>query len=162
MRRILLDTNVYGQLVEKADTAWLFDGVKRHGVIVCGSAIIRQELRDIPKKVRKGNAGFRKLCLELYDTLVDDKRNYNLNEIIRAISMEYNNNYIGLYSWSELEHDFLIIASASLHGVDIAVSNDEKTMISQDAIQAYRIVNKKFELRTPKFIKLEELRQLLR
>src|SRR3989344_6601412 len=114
LKRILLDTNIYGFLADSPDRNWLFMGVKSHKVTVCGSAIIRQELRNIPKKAVLGNANLRKLCLELYDALVDEKRNYAVTELVKTICAGYGDNYRGTHLLSELEKDFLIIASASL------------------------------------------------
>lgn len=95
MRRVLLDTNVYGFIIKTSETHVLFEKVKSNGIIICGSSIIRQELRDIPKNLLHNNAKVRKLCLELYDGFVDEKRNYAVTEIVRAIALEYSQFYKG-------------------------------------------------------------------
>ena len=162
MRRVLLDTNVYGHIIKTTDKDCLIERVKNHTMLICGSSIIRQELRDIPKNAMYKDIGVRNLCLEIYDGLVDEKRNYAVTELVRSIAMEYSRIYKGFHSWRELENDFLIVASSSLHNIDIVVSNDERTMISQIAMDAYRIVNRKFQLRSPNFINHGKFLDLLK
>lgn len=159
--RVLLDTNVYGLIIMDSEPQ-IFSGLKEKGIIVCGCTVIRQELRNIPRKNIVGKAKLRNATLALYDSLVDTKRNYAVTEIVQTIALAYKENYHATHSWSEVENDFLIVATAALHNIDIVVSNDKKTMISEEAMQAYKTVNQKFELRTPNFIKLEEFAELVK
>ena len=154
--RVLFDTNVYGIIAKTATPNQFVSLIENKGAIVCGSTIIRFELRKISKDASTGGLKLRKIVLGIYDALVDDKRNYSITGLIESIATEYYKNYPGNYSWKEMENDFLIVATASLHHIDIVISNDEKTMISKDAILAYKLVNRKFEFETPKFIKLDE------
>ena len=62
----------------------------------------------------------------------------------------------------EIENDFKIIACASLNNLDIVVSEDTKTMLSNAAISSYESVNKLFGFKTPQFIKFNEFRDKLR
>ncbi|HLC79487.1 MAG TPA: hypothetical protein VJG83_03570 [archaeon] len=158
----MLDTNVYGSLVEIPERTWLIEGLRRNNSIVCGSVVIRQELRNIPKKKLVGNEKTRNLCLNLYDALVEEKRNYIVSNLIEVAAKTYYENYLGNDSWKEIEKDFLIVATSSIHKVNIVISNDENTMASKEAINAYTAGNMKFQIETPKFIKLEEFRQLLK
>ncbi len=162
LRRVLLDTNIYGSLVWIPDRGWLLEGLLERGIIVCGSAVVRLELRNIPKKDLVGNEKTRNLCLGLYDGLVGDKRNYTVSNLVETAAKNYYENYSGKHNWKELERDFLIVATASIHRVDVVVSDDENTMISKEAINAYVTGNKGFQLETPKFIRLGEFRHLLR
>lgn len=161
-QRMLLDTNIYGFIMDSPDRELLVESIISQNVIFCGSAVIRQELRNIPKKAMIEGASLRKLCLELYDSLVDEKRNYVVTEIVRQISEEYEANYNGKHSLREFENDFLIVASASLHNIDVVVSNDEKTMVSFEALKAYTAANSRLQLRTPKFIKFGKMAEDLR
>ena len=149
-------------MIEIPDRTWLFDGLQKSNAIVCGSAVVRQELRNIPKKDLIGNEKTRNLCLNLYDALVEDKRNYAVTNLVEVAAKAYFENYVGKYSWEELEKDFLIVATASVHKVNIVVSNDEKTMISKDCINAYNSANKMLQFETPKFMKLGEFRHLFK
>ena len=73
MKRILLDTNVYGKLVE--DTfifPLLLDRKTRNDFVVYGIDVIRKELRAISKKAtdKKGQK-IRLYTLYVYDTFRD-------------------------------------------------------------------------------------------
>jgi hypothetical protein len=56
--------------------------------------------------------------------------------------------------------DFLIVAVATIHWLDIVVSEDNKTMKSRIALKAYNKINKEKKFNTPKFISLNELIKL--
>lgn len=159
--RILLDTNVYGLIAKQTDPIAFVSLVKNRSFVVCGSMVIRQELRDISKKAMLGKSRLRSALLATYDSLVDEKRNYSLTELVKTVAREYNNCYCGSFSWKELENDFLIVATASLHNIDIVISNDEKTMTSYSALASYRLVNEQFELQTPRFRKFGDFELLL-
>ncbi|HZX20519.1 MAG TPA: hypothetical protein VFF13_05890 [archaeon] len=159
--RVLFDTNVYGLVAKTATPHQFVSLVESKGAIVCGSTIIRSEIRKISKDASIGGLKLRKIVLGIYDALVDDKRNYSISGLIESIATEYYKNYSGNHSWKEMENDFLIVATASLHQIDVVISNDEKTMISKNAVSAYRTINQKFELDTPKFIKLEEFERTI-
>ncbi len=159
--RVLLDTNVYGLIVKEESPLGFVSLVKNRPVVVCGSTVIRQELRDISKKAMFGKSKLRSVLLGAYDSLVGEKRNYSSTEIVKTIALECSNYYRGSFSWKELENDFLIVATASLHTIDIVVSNDEKTMTSSNALAAYRAVNEKFELQTPRFRKFGDFQKML-
>ena len=51
----------------------------------------------------------------------------------------------------------MIVACASIHGLDIIYSADSKTMSNKTAIKTYNHVNLKEYYRTPHFLKYEEL-----
>lgn len=137
------------------------DKIVKSNLLICGSKIIRKELRDTPEHVRIGRNKLRSAMINSYDQLVSSKRNYGTNSILEKIAKEYYTEYRGNCSWKEIMNDFLIVATASMHGIDIVVSNDEKTMAGKEAIKAYEIVNKKFELFEPRFIKFCELERMI-
>ena len=159
--RIMLDTNVYGLIIEKEDPEEMIVKIAGSGLLICGSTVIRAELRDTPKAKVSGKRKLRLRLLSSYDSLVSDKRNYGANEIIRKIAGEYNEHYKGSHSLNELKNDFLIVATASLHGLDIVVSEDEKTMKSPLALEAYTNLNKKYDLMSPHFIGFGQFKELL-
>ncbi len=160
--RVLLDTNIYGLVFTAAENVSLPDLLLGKHFVVCGSAVIRQELRDIPKNVKVKGTKLRRATLGLYDSFVGEKRNYSVTEFIETLAGRYNQNYSGTHPFPELRNDFLIVATASLHGVDIVVSNDEKTMASPQAVHAYNIANEKLELHTPTFYRLGDFKSLLK
>lgn len=59
-------------------------------------------------------------------------------------------------------NDFLIVACASFNDMDVVVSEDEKTMLAENAIQAYRFVNDLNKKRTPRFIGYKGFKSELR
>ena len=159
--RVMLDTNIYGFIALEIDPAEILERIAASDTMVCGSTVIRAELRDTPKKKTVGRKKLRLRLLSSYDLLVSDKRNYDVNEIIRKIAEEYFEQYKGGYSRKELENDFLIVATASLHNLDLVVSGDEITMKSPEAVKAYEKINEKYQLRNPAFITFIEFKRLL-
>lgn len=153
MLKVMLDTSVYGELVKEQDNVKL---LKESGkLIIYGCKIIRRELRDTPKNKLLGNRHLRSWILSLYDHFVNkDEHNFEVTEIIEVIAREYFKEYKaqgGNYSQNDMQNDFLIIACASLHEMDIIVSGDIKSMLGEKAVSAYRDANKRFQLRNPAF-----------
>lgn len=58
-------------------------------------------------------------------------------------------------------NDFIIVACASKNNLDIVVSNDNVTMLTENAIRAYDDVNKIISLKTPKFIDYKEFKEII-
>ena len=74
MKRAILDTNVYGEIVERGDSGLVRRFVERSfakslGSIIYGNSVVRKELREIPKMTEKSRK-FRLAVLSLYDVLV--------------------------------------------------------------------------------------------
>lgn len=67
--RVLFDTNIYGQLAENVDSRQFISLLEKNNILVCGSVIVRKELRNIPKGHVIGKAKLRKLALNAYDAL---------------------------------------------------------------------------------------------
>jgi len=158
--RVMLDTNIYGFIAKEENPAVFLEHIATSQVMVCGSKVVRNELRKIPLK---GNRDLRKLrsdVLRFYNILVKDKRNYEVNKFIKGLAQEYGKAY-GRKS-KDLENDFLIVATASFHYVKIVCSNDEKTMKSPPALKAYAEVNSRFQLPKPEFISLTKFKKLIK
>ncbi len=68
----------------------------------------------------------------------------------------------GFAAKKEIINDFKIVACASLNKLDILVSEDTKTMISDKSIKSYKSVNQLLGFKTPRFIKFNEFRNSLR
>lgn len=156
MKRVLLDTSVYGELIKDLKVVdALAKGVPTEFVIY-GTRVIRQELRAISKKVRIGKESKRKLLLSVYDLFVR-KENHDLKEtgIIETVAENYYATYRkvgGAASYRAIVGDFKIVACASVHRLDIVVSHDTASMLSVKALQAYELVNKNYRLQCPEFI----------
>ena len=62
----------------------------------------------------------------------------------------------------EIITDLIIVACASLHNLDIVVSEDNKTMLSEKTINAYKSVNTLERIRSPLFIGFKKFVSVLR
>lgn len=162
MKRILLDTNIYGLIVIDEDRDKIRDSIeKKRVLVVYGLPLIRRELRDTPKNLRVGGNNLRSDLLGLYDEVTKNHTLKFINES-EKLSSYYFNAYkeIGGYaSKSEIEKDFIIVACASLNDLDIVISNDNKTMLSEKALKSYRIVNQIKKVRLPRFLNYEEFKK---
>jgi len=58
-------------------------------------------------------------------------------------------------------NDFLIVACASKNNLDIIVSNDNITMLTENTIKAYKNINKILSLKTPRFIDYKEFKNIV-
>ncbi len=168
MKIILPDTNFY-ELMLKYIEIEKIRKVKGNGRIVFyGADIIRKELRATPKTkvevVRNELLKLRNTLLLIYDMLVGEHQ-YKTDSKINQLAGNYYIAYKvlkGKATKEEIITDFRIVACASIHGIDILVSNDNKTMLSAESKKAYSSVNEINKLRTPNFIGFEEFKKLLR
>ena len=158
--RVLLDTNVYGVLAESASPELLEKIGSSERIIVYGFSVVRKELRETPKNLRLTGKSFRGALLNYYDSLAG-KHDLPLTRLIEVLAQEYFSSYSDGISKRKLANDFLIVACASIHGLDVLVSNDEHSMFSRNALAAFEKINSENGLRTPKFYSLEQLNTLL-
>src|SRR3989344_3842601 len=93
MKRLLWDTNIYGEWVFDADVnncqSALFS---LKNLFIFGVKIIRLELRATPKKIKVEGSNLRIDLLNLYDSLVKD-RTINLNKEIESLAQNYYSTY---------------------------------------------------------------------
>ncbi len=160
--RVLFDTNIYGFIAKEDDPEKLVLKIAGSNVMVCGSKVVRRELRQIPLRKNEDSRKLRSEVLKYYAVLVNDKRDYEVNKFIKGLAEEYKKDYAGKNRGEDLFDDFLIVATASIHMVKIVCSNDDKTMKEPAAIKTYKKVNEKFQLPKPEFISLEELKKIIR
>ena len=168
MKRVILDTNIYGFILENNEPEEFKQLISTFNISIYGINIIRKELRNAPKNSTVFNrsiktiGNLRNSLLALYDSII--KKEYTVSEKIILIATNYYTVYSelgGKENWQEMENDFVIVACGSIHNLDIIVSGDNKTMLSDDAIKAYAIVNKLNSIKTPEFIGYEKFRRLL-
>lgn len=164
-KRILLDTNIYGFIAKDIERIKIVDSIIGNtNTIVYGNKIIRNELRDIPGKLKSEGKNVRIDILNLYDSIV---KNHNLelidelNEIADSYYRAYRE-FGGSKSKESIITDFNIVACASFYNMDIVVSSDEKSMTTENALRAYKLVNSILKKRTPEFIDYIKLRNYLR
>lgn len=162
----MFDTSVYGKLVvDGVILHKLIEKNQKHEFIIYGTSIIRKELRATPKGSVYGFRKLRILLLNLYDALVaKDNQNLKFNKLIATLStdylLEYRRNKGGV-SNEDIKNDFVIVATATIYQLDIIISDDEKTMLSEKAINSYQSVNKKYGLKDPKFKKYSQFKKEL-
>ena len=154
--RVLLDTNVFELLLKEENLDKLEKMVFSGRLIIYGCKVVRDELRDTPRTVKVENKSLRNLLLISYDNLIGH-RSYPVGSEIEALAEEYWASYYGGVSKAKIFPDFKIVATATMHRLDIIVSHDEKTMKSTPALEAYKRVNNKKMYPTPSFIELDKL-----
>ncbi|MBS3138283.1 hypothetical protein J4207_01100 [Candidatus Woesearchaeota archaeon] len=155
MKRVIFDTNIYGELVVDPFVHEVKELCKNSNLVGYGFSLIRKELQKIPENVVNNGKKLRVALLFLYDeivgkhTLSPDK--HKLSILARGYYKKYRA-LGGLSSQSDFNADFLIVACASLHDLNIVVSNDDTSMLSEVALTAYKAVNKINDLKMPQFI----------
>ncbi len=160
--RVMLDTNIYGIILERKESERIAENITKGRISVVGFDLIRKELRSTPKNVKIWGKNLRIELLGLYDTFVRG-RDYKTTRIINGLAEEYLKTIANLgvkVSKSGVFDNLLIVACASANEVDVVVSEDEKTMLSDEFVTAYRIVNNIRKLRIPEFIRYEKFRRL--
>lgn len=158
--RAILDTNSYGELVERDDKRLVEQLTHPDKIIIYGFSVIRKELRACPPNIQFQKRQLRSLLLEAYDTIVKEHILVFSDKVI-ALAEEYVNEYKGGISRRKMWNDFLIVAIASYYQLDIIVSEDEGSMHSSPAMRAYSTVNAKNKLQMPKFIPFAKLKELI-
>ncbi len=155
MMRALLDTNIYGRLVEEQEHNLAIAG--KDLVKVYGSVIIRRELRNIPKRVKVLHEGTQKkirlVVLDIYDFLVGG-RTLSLTLQVEELAEQYfvaHKKFAGTKADDEIFKDFSIVATATLNRLEVVYSDDRATMLSHSSIKAYDFVNALHGLSTPLF-----------
>tara|TARA_Y100000310_G_C20643064_1_gene795034 strand:- start:1319 stop:1825 length:507 start_codon:yes stop_codon:yes gene_type:complete len=160
MLRVIFDTNVYGHLLKEPDGIEIEEKIiKENDFIVYGYGPIRKEIRDIPK-VTKLSKRARVLLLGMYDRITKKhflKHSIDITELAKKYYHHYRN-LGGIYNWdTTIRIDFMIVACASFNGLDLVYSADNKTLLGKTALKSYNHINMKENLRTPGFLKYNDL-----
>ncbi len=126
MKRVLLDTNIYGKMVALGEADALMNAIiSRKDVVIYGFDIVRNELRRTSKE------------------LVIEKE----SRVWRNLRITLLNLYDGIAKRSVPNSRQILLAS-----LDIVVSEDNETMLNEISMKCYRIVNQIKALETPQFI----------
>lgn len=150
MANVILDTNIYGKIVEDNEGFLLVEKIiKDSRFVIHNFEVIRDELRKVPS------------ILKIYDRLVKTKLNQDTKQIQELAETYFKEYRIfgGIKQWNKMKNDFKIIAYASLKNCDLVFSNDEQTLKHQYSMKAYRQVNLKRRLRTPTFYSYYDLKR---
>jgi len=166
-RKYLLDANIYGEMVIDTHIEELKEDYEncKNMIIVYGiKDIIRKELRATPKDAKVGERKVRSNLLGLYD-IFTGRHELLLREEHKRLAEDYYNAYRklgGSKPKNSIFNDFIVVACASFTGMDVVVSEDERTMLTENAIKAYNFVNNINKKRTPKVIGYTEFKYELR
>jgi len=162
MKRLLLDTNIYGFIVIDNKREKIHQTIHSNtNIDLYGFEVVRKELRATKRVIV--NMNLRMDLLRVYDDLV--KKTYEITDSMKKLADEYYlsyNKFGGTHPRSKLINDFLIIACASLKDLDIVVSNDVRTMLNEIAINAYKKVNEVKGINLPHFINYEEFKNVIK
>ncbi|MEK6887386.1 MAG: hypothetical protein AABX14_00400 [Candidatus Aenigmatarchaeota archaeon] len=165
MKRVILDTSVYGELIKETDVVDKLVSIVPSNYVLYGTKIIRDELRDLSKDARFEGRGKRNLLLSLYDTLIKmDHHNLDVSSLIEIIASEFYKKYRangGSRSLRDMINDFRIVACASFYGLDIVVSHDEKSMLAKESVKAYNVVCEEFNLTIPNFMPYRKFKEMI-
>ena len=164
MKRVIFDTNIYGLIAVDQDRINIVNAVLKSNFVVYGTKLNRDELRAVPKKLILGRKNLRVDLLTLFDGMVG-RHLYAITKEMEEIADNYYQAYVefgGSKSKEELVNDFIIIACASLHDLDLVISDDKKSMLSENALKSYKIVNSIIKKKTPDFIDYLKFKKMLR
>ncbi|MDI6737049.1 MAG: hypothetical protein QME12_00850 [Nanoarchaeota archaeon] len=164
MLRVIFDTTIYGFIAKenKEDRDKLISSLKSdRGFIIYGFSEIRREIKRVNKWISWGAIS---TILSLYQTLIASE--YQNDPRIECLAKEYFCEYSklgGKKQWADLRVDLMIVACASIKGMDIIYSGDRETMCSYSRwcwpfIKSYEKVNLQRGLRTPYFLKYKMLK----
>lgn len=173
-KTIILDTNVYGELLVEKGSEKLIEKINQDkSICIYGIDIIEKELKDTPEEIKYQNRMLKGAVLSIYKTLVDKElklfpmAEYLASEYYKKLDELRNSgrysktidNKIKKYKEEDLKVDFQIIAIASIKNIDIVVSTDKRTILSEIAEETYKRVNKENNLRTPILLKYSDFRR---
>ena len=166
LNRIILDTNIFGQMVLDPRLELIKETLSsRKNFVIYGCDLIRKELRATPIADHISRSGIKNLRITLLNCYHDIVR----KELSRdKKSLDLAEQYYKVYSKlgkptakEKILTDFQIVALASLNKLDLVVSGDQKTFLSENSIKAYNIVNDILTLRTPSFVHYEKFKEML-
>ena len=169
-KTIILDTNVYGELLlEKESKEIIKKIIQDKQIHICGIEIIEKELKETPREINYQDQVLKEAVLSIYESLIQE--NLKLSPLAEHLAKGYYKEFdrlrnsgrhkllskkIKKYTEENLKIDFQIIAIASIKNIDIVVSTDKRTMLSEIAEETYCKVNEINGLQTPKLVKYSE------
>lgn len=165
-KKVMPDTNIYGRMVEFRDSELILNNKDK--LLIYGSAVIRKELRGVDAEVKieyeEQQRKLRIILLSLYDSLVGE-RTLGVTPAIERLAEQYFSAYQklgGKAPYHEIIDDFTIVATASIHSMQIVYSDDKDTLVSEQAAKAYSLVNDLHNLPTPEFRSYEDFKRELK
>ena len=156
MRRVILDTSVYGKLSEDPQMTDIILRNLSKEFVIYGTDTIKNELRETPSHVFHEGKNLKNILLSLYRAFVRKSRHdLRYNKLIETLAKDYMIEYRkkgGNISDKKMKNDLIIIATATIYKLDIVISDDEKSMLSTKAVAAYKSVNTTYGISDPVFM----------
>ena len=162
MKRVILDTNIYGEMVIDVELDEI-ESLIRKNMMIYGAEVIRKEIRRAPRWTVKYPKNLRMDLLRLYDSLV--KHTIPTTPEILQLANKYYLTYSelgGKLPQKSIMNDLIIVACASAKGIDIIVSQDKDTMLDINFQKIYGLVNKLIDKRNPNFLNYTEFKIMLK
>lgn len=152
MVNVIIDSSTYSNIIADIESGdKVAEAIIRDETfIVRNFKLIRDELRKAPKRI-----------LAIYDEIVSKNMisdSHEISKLAEDYLKEYKNNDGGV-GRKKIMNDLKIVACATIKKCDLVFSDDNRTLKSDSAIKAYKIVNLKFNYRTPTFYSYKDLKQ---
>jgi predicted nucleic acid-binding protein len=158
--RFISDTCIFGVISIDKDVDQIIEKIRSSSkYVICDFKIIRDEIRAKKQNHSKSNT----TLTSLYDRLARGKK-YTETSAIICLADEYYKAYKGNrgnVGKHKILHDFKIVACASIGGMNVLVSEDSRTMLSDKARKAYEIVNNKNKRKTPEFWNYKKFKEYI-
>ena len=165
MKRVILDTSVYGKFVDEPEIADMVLKRVPEEFVIYGTETIKKELRETPKHLIHKGKKLRIILLSFYGAFIrKSHHDLSYNKLVETLTKDYLLEYKrkgGVTPSRKLKNDFTIIATATIYKLDIVISDDEETMLSPLSIETYQFVNKKYGMPDPVFKKYRAFREEL-
>ena len=163
MLRVILDTNIYSFIVKDKNTKEITEKIKNNKELkIYGYKLIKEEIKNTPKSRKYEDRKYRTLLINLYFSLI--KEQYSELPNIKGLAEDYYKEFKrlgGNRSFEDIRIDFEIVACATIHNLDLIISDDEKTLKGDVALEAYKNVNLKNKMKTPNFYNYEDLKKII-
>lgn len=162
MKKVILDTNIYGKMVIDDELDEIKKLIKEK-VVIYGADVVRKEIRKAPRWTAKYPRNLKMDLLRLYDSLV--RHTIQTTPEIIELAGKYYVAYASLggkMPQNRIRNDLIVVACASMKGLDIVISEDTGTMLGRDFWKIYNVVNKIVKKRSPGFLGYEEFKTVIR
>ncbi len=166
-KTIILDTNVYGEILIERCSEEIIEKIRTNkAIIVYGTDVIKSELNKTPEHVKYKGILTRTSLLQIYNSIID--HGLTTSPLAEYLAREYFKEYKELFSTrrtkekhneENLKNDFKIVAIASLNSMDIIVSSDKRTLLSEVSSKIYNKVNTENNLRIPEMIEYQKFKE---
>ena len=149
---ILIDTSIYIEAAEKEDVRELIEAISKKSFVLSCDPIEKEidEASDFLRGINKKEDSEK--LKGIYNEIKQGK--INLTDRIKNLRDQYINaaNHLSKDQKKWITNDLLIVASASVAGVNHILSLNRKTMAAYQMVEIYTKINKLNGYKTPAFI----------